>query len=486
MDNKPKVAIMTWHHTENYGTALQGYALKTAINKLGFDVDFIDCRRMYNLAKKPLNLLDGIMKLYKRIIKTFYKIFSKSMSEHHFRKEVFDDFYNKYFSYTKPCVYKQDLNELNNKYDFFVCGSDQIWNPENLDTRFYLDFIKDTNKLIAYAPSLGITQIRNNQVANDITRLTKRFKSLSLREKIGCELISNLTNRNDIENVIDPVFLLTQSEWSDFADKTIKSITNHYMVIFFLKNNENYFKYAINQAKELKLHPIIFHSTQSEDNKYANIDNITPQEILTIIKNADFICTDSFHITAFSIIFNKQILSFDKDNSLKINRNNRIHELFKRFNIVNHIYQKDMFKVETIDYLKVNKQILKLRESGFSYLTHSLMTNQVLNKNNKCCDVCFKEECFKTNKGEYHEVFLERLKRKGIFNQLLLNLMKTLPFTYKEKCYGCKALGKYITKPLFYNELNDKLKNKSLMNIFYDYYSYYFLYSLIKSFSMLL
>lgn len=475
-----KVAIMTWHHVENYGTALQALALKTTINKLGFDVDFIDCRREYNLAKKHNNLLSVILKIYKFIVKSFYNVFSLSKYYHQFRKNIFEDFYNKYFTYTKPCVYKQDFDDLTEKYDFFVCGSDQIWNSENYDSRFYLDFVKDDKKLIAYAPSLGISQIVNKQVAYDIKKLTKRFKNLSLRENIGCELISKLTGRKDVVNVIDPVFLLSQNEWVYIAAKPTIPIINHYMVIFFLKNNEKYFKYSIKLANKLNLSPIIFHCTQSEDNKYANIDNVSPTEILTIIKNADFICTDSFHITAFSIIFNKQFLSFDKENSKNINRNNRIHELFDRLSIKNHIYAKDVFDIDTIDYSTINKQILKVRKSGIGYLEQSLTNNQALNCYNYCKS-CVKEECYNTHIGEYYEAFQNRLKDKGILNQLLLRLMKTQPFTYKEKCYGCKALGEYISKPLFYNELKDKFKNKPLASIFYDYYSYYCFLFIIKN-----
>ena len=476
-----KIAIMTWHHTNNYGTALQAYALKTFIEKNDCKVDLIDCRRSQNTIQQKRLLKQLLEYLLHKI-----NLLKNRQKKHFiFKPDTFNNFYNKNFTYTNPCIFKQDLQELNEYYDYFICGSDQIWNPENLDPRFYLDFVKDTNKLIAYAPSLGITTISNSQIKKDLIKLTSRFKKLSLREECGCTLIKKLTNRTDIFNAIDPVFLLPKEEWLNLADKKF-ALPSNSMLIYYLNNNDEYFEYAINLAKEKQLKPFILHSTQSEDNEYANADGLTPEEFLSAISQSEFVCTDSFHVTAFSIIFNKQFLAFNKENNdLVLNRNNRIHELLNRLKIKNHVAIKNLVnqKNYNLDYSKVLQLLQEIISSSKNYLINSLIpidqesTNKIIN------DIC---PFYKPNtycNGEQTKAYQHAWESSNFIHKFLLKLMATQPFTLQEKCYGCnkyKNYNKYFTKPLFYNNLNNRLSEspQNLGSIFIDYYISYILPSI--------
>ena len=133
-----KIALMTWHHAENYGTAYQAYALKTLIEQQGYKVDLIDYHR---LNSAPMNVPDISAVISSKFISLCRNIFQKKRRVFEFRKETFGSFYTNKFAYTKECHYNQDFAELNNLYDGFVCGSDQIWGPNWYDGRFFLDFV---------------------------------------------------------------------------------------------------------------------------------------------------------------------------------------------------------------------------------------------------------------------------------------------------------------------------------------------------------
>lgn len=471
---KKKIALMTWHHTENYGTAFQAYALKKLIESFGFDVDLIDYKRRDGHIMRRLTTKYACHVLLQEIKK---KIRHKRIFR--FSPEVFGDFYRKHFSYTNPCQYNQDFETLNDHYHGFVCGSDQIWGPEWYDSRFFLDFVNEQRRMIAYAPSIGVAQIEDDEVAKMMKESINRFPYISLREATGCEAVRKLTGRDDVVNVLDPVIMLTADDWSHLEDESVLPPTP-YCLIFCLKNNEGYFKTALNIASKKGLKPCVMHCTQSEDTRYANVEGLTPGQLLSYIKNASYICTDSFHVTVLSIVYQKQFLTFKKNaNDSGNSKNNRISDLLRRLEIKGAEYNDQLLEYPLIDYDKVCAVLNWLRGESRDYLSNALQSLPQAYASSKGQDCWVEGKC----EGCQSQLFNIFYQQNKCWN-CVLNTMKSYPFTLQDKCYRCRCYdSKYILdnrRPQFYDSLQEKFSHNNVLSAFISYYLPYLIINLIK------
>lgn len=473
------IALMTWHHTENYGTAYQAYALTRLIESCGCTVDLIDYRR---LGRGPIQRRSAINYILEGLCKKSIKR-KKKAQLYKFQKETFDEFWVKNFSYTDSCYYNQDFRQLNTLYDGFVCGSDQIWGPEWFDARFFLDFVDDASKLIAYSPSIGVSAIEDNNVQKEMAKLVCRFPHLSLREETGCKVIREMTGRSDVLNTLDPVLTLPIIEWNGIEER-VDNLPQKYFFIFFLKNNDKNIKLSIDAATVRGCVPLVLHCTQSEDTLYANIGDLTPGQLLFCLKNADYVCTDSFHMTVLSIIYEKNFKVFKK-NAVddKTSKNNRITDLLKRLEIVEGEYdENDSFDNE-IDYTRVNPILETLRQNSISFLKNaieSLPASEEKTDEQPACEQ-------KAIAGGYcNGEQTAEFKEWGKTSKKSYNRMAQYPFALKEKCYRCKYYKGKVTlgdnrKPLFWSDLNNDFKNKkSGFHIFTKYYLAYHVSALLQ------
>lgn len=469
---KKKIALMTWHHAENYGTAFQAYALKYLIEQHGFEVDLVDYHRLAAPIKLRTlkEMSTGFVRQLFLRIKWNKKIFFK------FKDNTFNAFYENYFNYTQPCVYNQDFLDLNTRYVGFVCGSDQIWNPELFDARFFLDFVIDKKRLIAYAPSLGVSEIVDQGMKQFMGPLINRFTHLSVREQTGCEIVKELLERKDVLNVLDPVLMLNAESWNKISeDVTLPA--GEYMFVFFLVKNDNYIKEAIRQAEEKKLKTIVLHCTQSEDTSFANVDELTPGQLLTYISHASYVCTDSFHIIILSIIYSIPFKAFKKYLSDgRMSQNIRITDLLKRLSIVDAEFYAGCSFDTIIDYCSVQNKLQEQRRLSFEYLRNALQSLPVLETTN-LAPLC---TCISPCQGELSSAFQERMRAEC--NSGYMKVMRKYPFALDEKCYRCKYLdnrkGEDSRMPLFYYDLEKVLKNKN--NISKIYRKYYFPYHVVS------
>ena len=471
-----KIGLMTWHHAENYGTAFQAYALKTLIEQLGYKVDLIDYRR---LNSAPLDIISLKHRLSIKINNIIKKLLGKK-NIFRFKEDTFGDFYNKNFTYSKKCLYNQDFQEINSLYDGFVCGSDQIWNPNWYDGRFYLDFVSDPQKMIAYSPSLGVTDILHPDIKKIMKENIKRISNLSVREKSGCEIVKKLTGRSDVYNVLDPVLMLNQEQWL-LLEETF-NVEGKYALIFFLANNDLNIRLSIKIAKTMGLNPVVLHCTQSIDTPYANTKEITPGQLLNCIRNSSYVFTDSFHVAVLSIIYHRQFITFKKQ--LGSNGNTqyrRILDLLDNLHINGGVYRNVDSVNVYIDYNIVDEVLLKKKSESLSYLRNAL--NSLPNRNE-----IFSEKC-KINipcKGEPTETFKDYLLtipegRKKEF-------MKSCQFALKKKCYRCKYLETSIIKdgrmPLFYNDIQESIVSKR-NDLFKQYYQPFYFLNFIRKINRL-
>lgn len=388
-----KIAIMTWYSYVNYGTALQVTALSEYLKNKGHDVDIID-------YPPRENSMDMISSVYGRIISKVFKkirnfLNSNIINEHN--KDIFVNYINNHIHITEYCENQMNLERLNNKYDAFICGSDQIWSPLCYDPHYFLDFVKDKSKMIAYAPSIGTNEFKNPRIREHIKFLVKRFEYLSVREKTGAKLLEDLLSR-PVQNVIDPTLLLHSNEW-----KNVLSLTSNkckYVVAYFLGNNEIYWKKTFTLADKLKL-PVKIIPVFKKDYKRNGevIKNVGPKEFVNLIKNAFLVCTDSFHGIAFSVNFKVNFCCFErfKDND-DYNQNSRIYDFLDCIGLKDRLWTNSSsidLMCQSINYADAHDKLEKAREVSENYLLDSLNSvskirsnkakNNIYKNNSLCC-----------------------------------------------------------------------------------------------------
>ena len=338
--DKKKVGIMTWFNGCNYGTILQAKALQHVICKLGNEADIINYKKR-NYKNREI----------KKISSLFCRLKNKIFYDRINNTSKFNDFRDKYLKLTESCNTFVELNDLNSKYDVFVCGSDQIWSPFSFDEKYFLNFTTKDKK-VAYAPSFGVSKISNLYVYNKIKNLLSDFKYISVREKQGQKIIKELTNQ-DAQLVLDPTLLLDYEDWKIYENKEIlNKINDKYVLCYFLGKSNSYYKKIVNFAKKNNYQIINIPIFKRQKFNKFNISNVGPSEFLSLFKNAEYIFTDSLHGTLFSLNFRKRFFIFKRFNDkADYSENSRIYNIIELFNLHDRVIdEKDNIIEKDINY----------------------------------------------------------------------------------------------------------------------------------------
>lgn len=353
-----EIKIITCHDVYNAGASLQAYALSTYLKNLGHRVENIDYKPYYlkhyelwgvrnpKYDKPVLREMYNILKLPIRIKERFSK-----------RKKAFDWFTKEYLTVTSRTF--QSNEELKNariNADVFLAGSDQIWNTvfqNGRDPAFYLDFVRTNAVRASYAASFA-TDALEEEYQEKIISWIQKLDFVSVREKTGLDILQQLHIDNACQ-VLDPVFLLSREEWESLLNKEIPG--ESYVLLYDFDNNEELNEKAKLLANEngWKIYSIF-------PNKVCDrcFYHEGPLEFLSLIKNAEMVLSNSFHATAFSIIFEKQFLVYDRKDKI----NTRMRDILETLEIT-------MGK-EPIDYKKVNVLLKKQVENSKKYIDRVL------------------------------------------------------------------------------------------------------------------
>lgn len=328
-----KVGILTFHDAHNYGAVLQAYALKKYIRKLGHNVRIIN----YHHYTIP----DG---------------FPKENNEK--RWEKFNDFIKELIDYDEE-VYQseEELEKLD--IDTWICGSDQIWNPEitnGINKGFFLNF-KTNGKKISYAVSMGIPELPLEH-EEEFKKSIENLDYISVREESLKKYVEKFTDK-PIMKAIDPTFLLEKKEYDDLIEQSKYS---NYVLINELGPDERLMKIAKKIAKKNNLEIIELNDKYKENYECKQISDASPMEYLTLIKNANAIVTNSFHGTVFSIIFEKEFYTITR-----LNRNSRMENVLDivgmRERLIQNVDEIENVKKQNYDVAHENlkKEIEKSR-----------------------------------------------------------------------------------------------------------------------------
>lgn len=353
---KKKIGIITINDFNNYGNRLQCYAVQHYLEKMGYAVENI--YNEYNHGGLVVNKI----KKFIRQVRDF-----KNRSAIAIRRQSFMEF-NKNIKFSDEYIINgQVCKDLNEKYDFFITGSDQVWNPYD-SGRSEVDFLTFANegKRISFSASIGVEKLPA-YMTERYKQYLKNYKSISVREESAKKIVKSLTDRKDIEVLVDPTMLLTNEEWEAISQKPDMNYPTKYILKYFLGGSgarENVIKSI---AEKYSCEVIDLYDKNS---RYYTCG---PQHFLYLEKNAFLICTDSFHSAVFSFLFNKPFIIFERENT-KINMSSRMGTFLSKFGLLRNRYIENRSLDEYLswDYSEGYKTLEREREKSRQFLMNAL------------------------------------------------------------------------------------------------------------------
>lgn len=314
-----KTATITWLKYNNFGTFLQAYALQQYIVGLGIENCILDDSHIVEPRKKTIRGRLGRLKY--EITKWLRK---RICFRERLYNKLFENFRKRYLTVDYNTI---DLSVVDKKYDCFICGSDQIWNPgpiwlTQLNSSFYYaGFTK--KKRIAYAPSFGVTTYPEKHKKEFVSYI-RDFSALSAREDVGCKIIESLIGKKAI-CTLDPTFLLNEVQWRHLIGEKKRK---PYVLGYFLTENAEYNAFAQRYASNHNLEYKQIYQEQNKSTRNKNSLVCGPLEFLKAIDNASVVLTDSFHGTVFSIMFRTPNATFQRFFDKNAGQNERLINLF--------------------------------------------------------------------------------------------------------------------------------------------------------------
>ena len=370
MGNNNKIAILTWFHYQNFGTALQAAALKNVLESAGYCVAHIN----YTPDGRVLALHGSTSGWYSNKLHNLFKaVLHKTLIDSEKTKR-YKQFIHDTLKLTQPCIIGADFEYLNDKYGAFICGSDQIWAPTCFDSKYFLDFVHDTRRMVAYAPSIGLSSIDDKYVKKRMAELIGRFDHLSVREQRGAELIRELCGKK-AEVVLDPTMLLNAEDWNRLVPAVCdKPKSKPYVLCYFLGANEKHWHRVKQISDELgisvKVLPIFVKDLKRG---YDIALGAGPVEFLDLVRNAAFICTDSFHGTVFSLLFHKPFQVFERfTHDDPRSQNSRVYNLLNMTGIQWVLEDNQKICDRVYDWNDIEQRIGVARKHSIDYLLNAL------------------------------------------------------------------------------------------------------------------
>ena len=364
VDTEKKIGVAGWWFASNYGSVLTYYSLCKTIEKLGYEPVLIDC---------------PIEKDVPGISKTFARDFIES------RLQV-----SKYFKW-------EEVGKNNDECDTFLVGSDQVWTMGSIKTMkgyfFFLDFVSDDKKKIAYGISFGHSDFSgDDEVLAKVRYHAGRFDHVSVREDVGVDVCKNIFGIDAVQ-VPDPVFFLGKRAYDAIAKESTAETDHKYVLSYILDPADDKKKIITEVSERLSL-PLInlldgrvgtFESNKKKLGLSDIKENVSQQDWIKYIKNAEYVVTDSHHGAAMAIIYNKPFICYANPGRGQV----RFDSLFKKLDLNERMVfshkeyaEKDLLN-KNIDYDKVNAIIKREKAKGERWLSKALSSKKVITAKSK-------------------------------------------------------------------------------------------------------
>lgn len=376
-----RVGIVTlYHNNNNFGGQLQAYALQKVVSSYGVDCVVIDYNSKNKYKKiKVLSFKTIASRFYHKFQMKYHQHLNSRIKTDFCRKGVLFRSFMEKIPHTKE-IHNEDISAITSDYDYWITGSDQIWNPEIfIGSPLYL--LKCVNgKKISYAAS-SLNAKYTNEQAHELRSALDSFSAISVREK-GLETAISKISGESVLTVLDPTLLIASDEWNEIAVYPLMKEQYAFVYLVHISDEAraNIYSYCKKHHLKMIIVPHVQGWYKSADEKYYDIQAaaIGPAEWIGYIKNAEIVFTDSFHGTIFSINYHKQFISFENitgdaysDNSLRKYSILKQLGLLKRcvpysFNLENTV------TTEKIEYEQVDAILDKLRKKSRNFLETAL------------------------------------------------------------------------------------------------------------------
>lgn len=415
-----KIKLVTFAPHPNFGTCLQSYALNYVLRKMGHNVEFI-----YNGRENPPRsfkyyIIKGVKKIIKHIIPEEKRLRIKESIKqknsksslhilslpHHpilnlankiLKKDIWYE-YKKHTNLQWSKVYKftfednnfqmrriytrKQYDEITADTDLFITGSDQIWNPYcgGYNPMMFLEFASN-KKRVSYSSSISQPEIPI-KIKERMNNALNKFIHIAVREQKSVELLNQLLKRNDVKLVVDPTYLLSADEWEKFGNRAVLEFTlpKKYIFCYFVGHKRKaVYEEMVQQVKEYTgINEVI--TLECYDRKYAYgngrlYKDAGPYEWVYLLRNASYVCMDSFHATIFALKFQKEFVHAMKNEENEIgSQNTRMHDILNRYGITYKNYNDatDTRWQQNIDYEKVNPIINAEIEDSLKFLKYEI------------------------------------------------------------------------------------------------------------------
>lgn len=358
-----------FYRNYNYGGQLQAYAMCRALKKLNIDSEQICYVRDKSFLKhKVVVVLKKSWKEKKDLMRRYVNRFIVKLG---FGADYARSILHKFNTFIELVphskVYRSDsVYDTANDYDVFISGSDQVWNPDTCSDEWYLNFLPDTTKRIAYSASIGKEYFTDAEKQR-LKPYIEKYSYIGVREDKAKELIQSFVEK-DVDVVLDPVMLLTKEEWAVF-DKWDFLKKEKYICVYLVAYNASIEKLALEYARMMNMKAVFITDPRNALNQNPKgywvpfSDGVGPEEFIALFMNATYIITNSFHGMALSINFEKNFFAYysrakDDKNTL----NSRIDTVLESFGVKDRLtftdekLSTDQFRKE-VDYANVRKKV---------------------------------------------------------------------------------------------------------------------------------
>ncbi len=380
------ILLATGYYVNNYGSKLQSFATQAILDKMGIDNKTIDCERITkHLNKRKLiyyvKNIHNFDAFWTQVMRSLFKLQmrkNRALSEGiSARNAGMKRFADTIIRFTRPYSF-HELGNMCKDYnaDTVIVGSDQLWLPSQIYAGFYtLGWVPDGIKKISLATSLGVAKW-DERTKNSARTFLTGFEAISVREDTGAGIIRELTF-HDVKQICDPVLFFTENEWKQLLN--IKHVVGgQYIFCYFLGDNPWQRKWA----KELSIITGMKIVSLSCMERYVKSDlnyadetpyDISPEAFLGLIEGAAYVCTDSFHGTAFSVLFHRQFFVFKRfSDAHSASTNSRLESFLRVLDLEKRIVQEEeraesVIKRE-IEYKDTDGRVEKMRRDSCEWL----------------------------------------------------------------------------------------------------------------------
>lgn len=314
MKQRKKIGILThYYNSLNYGGNLQAYALVKFLNMNNYIAEQVCYNRNKNIEKIKKQLFIK----YCYTLRDF--IFHHKILRNIKIREKKIKYFNKHLIPHSNDIYTDnDIENITEKYDILVTGSDQVWHPNAVTDAYLLNFSKKEISKISYAASVATDDI-DSEKQKKYRQALSDYAAISVRELDTVEMIKKISGRRDVELTLDPIFLISKNDWNDIIPENL--INKKYIFCYFLSNSLEIRKIARDYAEKFGYTvvtiPFLEGVYRKSEEVYGNNSQYyyaSPVEFISLIANSEVVFTDSFHAVAFSILFSKQFFCFGRKN----------------------------------------------------------------------------------------------------------------------------------------------------------------------------